>query len=103
MRLILSIIASLMLLSCGPAGLKEYKVEVVAEYPHDVESYTQGLFFQDGQMYESTGLHGKSTFRKVDLQTGEALEKIITFPFLKASLSGSSLTAVWHLRAKRSA
>lgn len=72
----LSIIASLMLLSCGPAGLKEYKVEVVAEYPHDVESYTQGLFFQDGQMYESTGLHGKSTFRKVDLATGEALEKI---------------------------
>ena len=74
--MVLSIIATLMLLSCGPAGLKEYKVEVVAEYPHDVESYTQGLFFQDGQMYESTGLHGKSTFRKVDLATGEALEKI---------------------------
>lgn len=76
MRIFLWIIASFMLLSCAPAGVREYKLDVVAEYPHDVESYTQGLFFQDGQLYESTGLHGKSTFRKVDLATGEALEKI---------------------------
>ena len=61
-----------MLLSCAQAGVKEYGIEIVAEYPHDVEAYTQGLFFQDGQMYESTGLHGKSTFRKVDFNTGEA-------------------------------
>lgn len=72
----MSIIASLMLLSCAEAGVKEYKLEVVAEYPHDVEAYTQGLFFHDGQMYESTGLHGKSTLRKVDFTTGEALQKI---------------------------
>ena len=72
----MSIIASLMLLSCAEAEVKEYKVEVVAEYPHDVEAYTQGLFFHDGQMYESTGLHGKSTLRKVDFTTGEALQKI---------------------------
>ena len=65
-----------MLLSCAEAGVKEYKIEVVAEYPHDVEAYTQGLFFQDGQMYESTGLHGKSSFRKVDFTTGEVIEKI---------------------------
>ena len=72
----MSIIASLMLLSCAEAEVKEYKVEVVAEYPHDVEAYTQGLFFHDGQMYESTGLHGKSTMRKVDFTTGEAVQKI---------------------------
>ena len=72
----MSIIASLMLLSCADAEVKEYKVEVVAEYPHDVEAYTQGLFFHDGQMYESTGLHGKSTLRKVDFTTGEAVQKI---------------------------
>ena len=76
MRAIMSIIASLMLLSCAEAEVKEYKVEVVAEYPHDVEAYTQGLFFHDGQMYESTGLHGKSTLRKVDFTTGEAVQKI---------------------------
>ena len=49
---------------------------MVAEYPHDVESYTQGLFFQDGQLYESTGLKGKSTFRKVELETGKSLERL---------------------------
>ena len=65
-----------MLLSCADAGVKQYNIEVVAEYPHDVEAYTQGLFFQDGQMYESTGLHGKSTFRKVDFTTGEVLHNI---------------------------
>ncbi len=48
----------------------QYKVKVVNEFPHDVTSYTQGLFFYDGQMYESTGLNGKSTFRKVDIGTG---------------------------------
>lgn len=66
----------MLLLSCADASVKEYKLQVVAEYPHDTESYTQGLFFHDGQMYESTGLHGKSTFRKVDLQTGKALKKL---------------------------
>ena len=48
----------------------QYRVKVVNEFPHDVTSYTQGLFFYDGQMYESTGLNGKSTFRKVDIDTG---------------------------------
>lgn len=62
--------------SCMEAKVREYKLEVVAEYPHDTESYTQGLFFHEGQMYESTGVHGKSTFRKVELETGKALERL---------------------------
>ncbi len=75
-RYISIIFAALALVSCADAKVREYRIEVVAEYPHDTESYTQGLFFHDGQMYESTGLNGKSTFRKVDLETGEALEKM---------------------------
>ena len=67
---------SFMLISCSDAKVREYTLEVVKEYPHDTESYTQGLFFYDGQMYESTGVHGKSTFRKVDLETGKALERL---------------------------
>ena len=67
---------SFFLLSCSEAKVREYKLEIVAEYPHDTDSYTQGLFFHDGQMYESTGVHGKSTFRKVDLETGNALERM---------------------------
>lgn len=56
--------------------VQTYKLSVIKEYPHDVTSYTQGLFFFDNQMYESTGLNGNSTFRKVDLQTGKPLERI---------------------------
>ena len=66
----------LMLCSCSGSEVKRYKLEVVAEYPHDTQSYTQGLFFDEGQLYESTGLNGKSTFRSVDLQTGKALKRL---------------------------
>ena len=76
LRNIVLLISILGLISCADAKVKHYTREVVAEYPHDTGSYTQGLFFHDGQLYESTGLNGKSTFRKVDLATGDALEKM---------------------------
>lgn len=63
------------ILSCS-AKVERYKIEVVKAYPHDTGSYTQGLFWHDGSLYESTGLNGKSTFRKVDLQSGQALIKL---------------------------
>lgn len=34
--------------------VKNYKVKVVEVLPHDVSSYTQGLFFYDNQLYESS-------------------------------------------------
>lgn len=69
--------ALLCLASCasGKSKVRHYGVKVVNEYPHDESSYTQGLFFMDGEMYESTGQWGESTFRKVDMATGEALRK----------------------------
>ena len=63
-------------LSCADAGVKHYKLQIVIAFPHDRTSYTQGLFFYDGNMYESTGLNGKSTFRKVDVKTGKALSRL---------------------------
>jgi glutamine cyclotransferase len=66
---------SLLVGSCADASVSQYKLEVVAEYPHDTESYTQGLFFHEGQMYETTGLRGKSTLRKVDVTTGKPVVK----------------------------
>ncbi|MEO6850020.1 MAG: glutaminyl-peptide cyclotransferase, partial [Mucilaginibacter sp.] len=48
-----------------------YKVEKV--YPHDTSSYTEGLLYQDGYLYESTGTKGQSTLRKIDLATGKAV------------------------------
>ena len=74
--LFILILLPLLLISCGNGKVTEYRLEVVAEYPHDTLAYTQGLFFNDGQMYESTGLNGSSTFRVVDHQTGKVLRKL---------------------------
>jgi glutamine cyclotransferase len=46
---------------------------LVASFPHDPDAFTQGLFWKDGLLFESTGLHGRSTVRKVKLETGEVL------------------------------
>ena len=47
--------------------------QIVAEYKHDNNAYTQGLEFYKNQLYESTGLNGKSTLRKLDYKSGEIL------------------------------
>ena len=46
---------------------------IVATYPHDRQAYTQGLVYAGGALYESTGLYGRSTLRRVDLKSGKAL------------------------------
>ena len=61
--------------SCADAKVRQYKIKVVKEYPHDEMSYTQGLFFQGDKMIETTGQWGESTLRLVDLATGKALKK----------------------------
>jgi glutaminyl-peptide cyclotransferase len=52
-----------------------YGYDVIREYPHDPEAFTQGLIFRDGFLFESTGQLGRSTLRKVRLETGEVLER----------------------------
>ncbi|MCP4715704.1 MAG: glutaminyl-peptide cyclotransferase [Deltaproteobacteria bacterium] len=52
-----------------------YSYEVIAEYPHDPDAFTQGLVFYDGHLYESTGLRGSSSIRKVDPTTGTVLQQ----------------------------
>ena len=74
--LLVTLAASMVLCSGCQAKVKEYKVQVVKEYPHSTDSYTQGLFFYKGQMLESTGQYGSSTFRIVDMQTGEPIKKL---------------------------
>jgi glutaminyl-peptide cyclotransferase len=49
--------------------------EIVGEYPHDTEAYTQGLIYIDGFLYESTGITGRSSLRKVRLETGEIIQQ----------------------------
>src|SRR6185503_7133758 len=49
--------------------------DVVKTYPHDPKAFTQGLIFRNGFLYESTGLKGQSSLRKVRLETGEVIDR----------------------------
>jgi glutamine cyclotransferase len=51
-----------------------YAYKVVNTFPHDPQAFTQGLVFENGIMYEGTGLYGDSSIRKVDLETGKVLQ-----------------------------
>ena len=53
---------------------EKYTYQVEKVYPHDTSSYTEGLLYQDGYLYESTGNAGHSALRKVDLNTGKAVQ-----------------------------
>src|SRR5688572_30966497 len=48
---------------------------VVNVYPHDPEAFTQGLIYRDGFLFESTGRNGRSTVRKVQLDTGQVVQQ----------------------------
>src|SRR5579864_4047800 len=79
MRILIAV-ATVAACACGPAsqgagGIPEYGYDVIHVYPHDPAAYTQGLFYLNGVMYESTGLNGESSIRKVRLETGEVLQK----------------------------
>jgi glutaminyl-peptide cyclotransferase len=85
-----SLVASLALALAGatlapvtraaPAGasteaIPVYGVQVVRTTPHDVNAFTEGLFFLNGWFYESTGLDGHSTVRKVKPETGQVVQR----------------------------
>jgi glutaminyl-peptide cyclotransferase len=54
----------------------EYTFKVVQTFPHDANAFTQGLAYADGFLYEGTGLNGRSSLRKVRLETGEVVQRI---------------------------
>jgi len=51
-----------------------YSYSIVNTYPHDPDAFTQGLVFEDGVLYEGTGLEEHSTLRRVELKTGAILQ-----------------------------
>ncbi|WP_405053735.1 glutaminyl-peptide cyclotransferase [Sphingobium sp. SJ10-10] len=60
----------------------ETRWKLVRSYPHDPAAFTEGLFYHDGALYESTGLEGESEIRKVDLKNGKLLDRrIIPRPY----------------------
>jgi len=60
--------------SITPNVTPTYTYQVVNIYPHDRNAFTQGLVFENGFLYEGTGLYGRSTLRRVDLETGNILQ-----------------------------
>ena len=62
------------------AEVPVYTYEVVNVLPHDPGAFTQGLVYLDGVLYESTGLNGQSSLRRVDLKTGQVLQRIDVAP-----------------------
>ena len=72
-------LAALVLSSCAcsaaMAAIPVYGFIVKNTYPHDPQAFTQGLFFRDGHLYETTGLTGRSTLRRIELKTGKVLQK----------------------------
>lgn len=77
-------------LGMGGTNVPEWEYEVVAVHPHDPTAFTQGLHYHNGFLYESTGLEGKSTIRKVDIATGQP---VINIP-LEPRFFGEGLTMV---------
>ena len=59
-----------------PAEIIHYSYSIINTYPHQQDAFTQGLFYSDGYLLESTGLYGQSSLRKVDLESGAVLHKI---------------------------
>ncbi len=57
-----------------PSEIPTYSYRVVHSFPHDPDAFTQGLLYHDGFLYESTGQHGQSSLRKVELETGAVVQ-----------------------------
>lgn len=74
--LLISIGGSYLVLALRKPVAPQFTYEVLKSYPHDTEAFTQGLLMHDGFLWESTGKKGKSSFRKVDLETGQVLENV---------------------------
>lgn len=67
------LLATAALVSCGPPAPEDLTVEVVRQLPHDDEAFTQGLEFDGDDLFESTGLVGRSSLRDVHPETGEVV------------------------------
>jgi glutamine cyclotransferase len=58
----------------------EYTFRIIRAFPHDTAAFTQGLAYRDGYLYESTGLSGRSSLRRVRLETGKVVQRVDLAP-----------------------
>jgi len=88
--LLVAVLASSLLTACGSSPATELSANEVARHPHDPGAFTQGLVWHDGWLYESTGLYGESSLRRVELETG-AVEEV---RYLEAEVFAEGLARV---------
>jgi glutamine cyclotransferase len=85
-----------------PSRVPVYSYAVVHTYPHDRGAFTQGLVYEEGALFESTGLYGSSSLRKVELQTGNVLKKIdVPSQYFAEGLAlyqGQAIQLTWQSR-----
>ncbi|MEC3949340.1 glutaminyl-peptide cyclotransferase [Sphingobium sp. HWE2-09] len=76
--------------------------KLVATHPHDAGAFTEGLFYHNGALYESTGLEGQSDIRKVALKTGKVLQsRVIDPPYFGEGIvnwGGKLVSLTWRHR-----
>jgi len=78
MRLVTASAAALVFSSTAQfrsTAAPRHSYTIVHAYPHDPSAFTQGLEYHDGFLYEGTGLNGRSSIRKVTLETGEVVQR----------------------------
>src|SRR5262245_36630912 len=84
----------------GRAEKADY--QVVASYPHDPAAYTQGLVWWNGGFFESTGLYGHSSLRRVEFPSGKILQQVRVDPELFAEglalVNGRLIQLTWTTR-----
>ena len=82
------------------APVPRYGYQIVNIYPHDSNAFTQGLILMDGKLLESTGQEGRSSLRRVELQTGKILNKVdVPVPYFAeglAVLNGKAYQLTWQ-------
>lgn len=74
MKSLLNVILLLLFALPVAAQVPIYGYQIVARYPHNIASFTQGLEFHDGYLYEGTGRNGRSTLSKINLEDGQVLQ-----------------------------
>lgn len=68
-----------LLLCCAPIlsqaqeEVPRYGFKVLNTYPHNINSFTQGLVYHEGFLFEGTGKNGQSSLSKINLEDGEVL------------------------------
>lgn len=82
------LLGAVFVFSCNSDVIPVYTYNIVNTYPHDRDAFTEGLVFEDGVLYEGTGLLGHSTLRRVELETGDILQTLE----LSAEFFGEGIT-----------